>query len=73
MSYPGPPPTSPPPPGWRPPVVAEPTPPRTLPPQDHTALTTAERQAQLVTWAVGAGAGVVALLLSCVLVGRLLG
>jgi hypothetical protein len=72
VSYSGPPPTTPPPAGWRPPVVAEPAPPRRLPAQDLAALTVAERQARRVTWAVSGGASLIALLIVLVLLGRLM-
>jgi hypothetical protein len=72
VSYTGPPPTTPPPPGWRPPVSFEPIPPRKLPPQDQAALDEAERDARRVTWVVAAVAGLIALVVACVLAGGLL-
>lgn len=53
-------------------MVIQPPPPRVLPPQDHSAIDAAERLAQRVTYAVGAGAGVVALAIACALAGRAL-
>jgi type VI protein secretion system component VasF len=53
--------------------VVRPVPPRQLPPQDHTALDAAERAARRVTWAVAAAAGVIALVVACLLAGSLLG
>lgn len=67
MGYPGPPPSTPPPPGWRPALVVRPAPPRRLPAQDHAALDAAERAARRLTWAVAASAGVLAVLVACVL------
>jgi hypothetical protein len=72
VSYPGPPPTTPPPPGWRPPVVVRPRAPRQLPPQDHAELDAAERAARRVTWAVAIAAGVIALVVVCILGSSLL-
>jgi hypothetical protein len=54
-------------------VVTRPAPPRPLPPQDHTALDRAEQQARRVTWAVAAAAGLIALMVSCGLIGGLIG
>ena len=71
--YTGPPASTPPPAGWRVPVVIQPPPPRVLPPQDHSAIDAAERLALRVTYAVGAGAGVIALAVACALAGRALG
>lgn len=73
MRYSGPPPTTPPPPGWRPRVVVRPAPPRELPPQDHAALDAAERIARRVTWGVAAAAGVIVLVVACVLGGGAVG
>ncbi|MFF5174260.1 hypothetical protein ACFY3U_16695 [Micromonospora sp. NPDC000089] len=70
--YAGPPPTTPPPAGWRTPVHLQPAPPRTLPPQDMTALDAAEQRAQRLTWTVGAVAGAVLLGLFCLLCSRVL-
>ena len=67
MSYQGPPPTTPPPPGWRPPVVVRPAPPRQLPAQDHVGLDAAEQAAGRFTWVLAAVAGVVVLVVTCVL------
>ncbi|MFD1081662.1 hypothetical protein [Micromonospora andamanensis] len=70
--YSGPPPTTAPPPGWRPPVHLQPAPPRQLPGQDMIALDAQEQRAQRVTWAVGAIAGAVLVVLTCLLCTRLL-
>jgi hypothetical protein len=48
-------------------VVRDPAPPRRLPAQDRAALTAAERAARRFTWAVGAAAAVVALVVMLVL------
>ncbi|WP_239095605.1 hypothetical protein [Micromonospora lutea] len=71
-SYGGPPPTTAPPPGWRPPVHLQPAPPRHLPAQDMTGLDAQEQRAQRVTWIVGAVAGAVLVVLTCLLCTRLL-
>ncbi|MFG2099261.1 hypothetical protein ACGFJ5_01535 [Micromonospora echinaurantiaca] len=70
--YAGPPPTVPPPAGWRPPVHLQPPPPRPLPPQDMVGLDAAEQRAQRVTWGVGVVAGVVLVVLCCLLCSRVL-
>ncbi|TDC35741.1 hypothetical protein E1211_15140 [Micromonospora sp. 15K316] len=70
--YSGPPPSTPPPAGWRPPVHLQPAAPRSLPPQDMAALDLAEQRAQRVTYSVGAVAGVVLVILVCLLCSRLL-
>ncbi|MCX4386842.1 hypothetical protein OG777_07865 [Micromonospora peucetia] len=70
--YPGPPPTTPPPAGWRPPVHLRPPPPRRLPPQDMAELDAAEQRAQRLTYGVGTVAGVLLVVLVCVLCSRLL-
>ncbi|WP_325049932.1 hypothetical protein [Micromonospora radicis] len=70
--YLGPPPTTAPPAGWRPPVHLQPSPPRQLPVQDMAALDAQEQRAQRVTWGVGTIAGVVALVLVCLLCARVL-
>jgi hypothetical protein len=54
-------------------VSVAPIPPRKLPPQDHAALDEQERAARRVTWAMGAVAGLIALVVACVLAGSLLG
>jgi hypothetical protein len=51
--------------------VIQPSPPRRLPPQDHAGLDAAERAARRFTWVVAAAAGVVALVVACVLGGTL--
>ncbi|NJP32840.1 hypothetical protein [Micromonospora thermarum] len=70
--YAGPPPTTPPPSGWRPPLHVQPPPPRQLPRQDMAELDLAEQRAQRVTWTVGAVAGVLLLVLMCLLCSRLI-
>jgi hypothetical protein len=69
-SYAGPPPTTPPPPGWRPPVHLQVAAPRHLPPQDMADMDGAEQRAQRLTWSIGAVAGVVLVLLVCLLCSR---
>ncbi|MEH0984617.1 hypothetical protein [Micromonospora sp. CPCC 205556] len=68
--YAGPPPTTPPPAGWRPPVHLQAAPPRALAPQDMEAMDAAEQRAQRLTYVIGAAAGVVLLLLLCLLCSR---
>ncbi|MEU8180208.1 hypothetical protein AB0B85_26265 [Micromonospora sp. NPDC049044] len=70
--YAGPPPTVPPPTGWRPPVHLQPAPPRRLPPQDMTELDVVEQRAQRVTYGFAAGAGVVLLVVVCLLCSRII-
>ena len=70
--YPGPPVTMPPPPGWRPPVVVNPAAPGSLPPQDHAAVETEERNARTVTYGIGMIAAAVMVILTCLLCARLL-
>jgi hypothetical protein len=70
--YAGPPPTTPPPAGWRPPVHVQVPPPRRLPPQDMTAMDNAEQQSQRLTYGVGAVAGIVLVILICLLCSRVL-
>jgi hypothetical protein len=53
--------------------VTHPSPPRQLPAQDHRSLDAAERDARRVTWAVAAGAGLILLLVTCALLGRVFG
>lgn len=71
-SYPGPPRVNPPHPDWRPPTVAQPPPPRELPPQDPAAIDEAERSARTVTYGVGLIAAAVAMIALCLLCGRAL-
>ena len=71
-SYQGPPRPAPPPPAWRPPTVAQAPPPRALPPQDMDALDDAEGSARTVTYGVGMVAGAIALILLCLLCGRII-
>ncbi|MGC4865158.1 hypothetical protein ACLQ3B_06975 [Micromonospora sp. DT53] len=70
--YSGPPPSLPPPAGWRPPVHLQPAPPRQLPPQDMADLDAAEQRSQRVTYGFGAAAGVVLLVLLCLLCSRVI-
>ena len=70
--YTGPPRTDPPPAGWRPPTVAQPPPPRSMPGQDIDALDEAEGSARTVTYGVGLVAGAIALILMCLLCARAL-
>jgi len=69
-SYQGPPRTSQPSPHWRPPTIAQPPPPRTMPPQDMDALDEAEGSARTVTYGVGLVAGAIALILMCLFCAR---
>ncbi|MET7949327.1 hypothetical protein [Micromonospora sp. NPDC005324] len=68
--YSGPPPSVPPPAGWRPPVHLQPAAPRQLPQQDMAGLDAAEQRSQRVTYGFGAAAGVVLLVLLCLLCSR---
>ncbi|WP_327042602.1 hypothetical protein OG400_10080 [Micromonospora ureilytica] len=70
--YSGPPPSLPPPAGWRPPVHLQPAPPRQLPPQDMADLDAVEQRSQRVTYGFGAAAGVVLLVLLCLLCSRVI-
>jgi hypothetical protein len=70
QSYDGPPRTPRPSPFWRPPTVAHPPPPRTMPGQDIHALDEAEGAARTVTYGVGLVAGAIALILMCLLCAR---
>jgi hypothetical protein len=69
-SYDGPPRTPRPSPFWRPPTVAHPPPPRTMPGQDIDALDEAEGAARTMTYGVGLVAGAIALILMCLLCAR---
>ncbi|MEU6074652.1 hypothetical protein [Micromonospora sp. NPDC047074] len=69
--YAGPPTATPPPAGWRPPVHLRPPPPRQLPPQDMAGLDGAEQRAQQVTYGIGAVAGVVLVIVVCLLCSRI--
>lgn len=51
--------------------MIQPSPPRRLPPQDHAGLDAAEQTARQFTWVVAAVAGVIALVVACVLGGSL--
>ncbi|GIM96029.1 hypothetical protein Ato02nite_078220 [Paractinoplanes toevensis] len=68
--YPGPPRADPPPASWRPPTIAQPPPPRSLPGQDMDALDDAEGSARTVTYGVGLVAGAIAVILMCLLCAR---
>ncbi|MEU4687362.1 translation initiation factor 2 [Actinoplanes sp. NPDC023714] len=70
QSYTGPPRTDPPAPGWRPPTIAHPPPPRSMPAQDIDALDEAEGSARTVTYGVGLVAGAVGIILICLLCAR---
>ncbi|MCO8272508.1 translation initiation factor 2 [Actinoplanes sp. TRM 88003] len=71
-TYPGPPRTPPPSAHWRPPTIASPPPPRSLPPQDMDALDESEGSARTVTYGVGLVAAAIALILLCLLCARFL-
>jgi len=68
--YQGPPRSNPPPPDWRPPTLAQPPLPRSLPAQDMDALDEAEGTARTVTYGVGLVAGAIAVILMCLLCAR---
>lgn len=70
--YAGPPRTEPPPRGWRPPLVAPPATPRTLPPQDRERIDAEERAAHTLTLGVGMIAGAILLIATCLLCSRAL-
>lgn len=70
--YEGPPRPAPPSPHWRPPTIAQPPPPRQMPSQDMAALDEAEGSARTVTYGIGLVAGAIALILLCLLCGRLI-
>ncbi|HET6484098.1 MAG TPA: translation initiation factor 2 [Actinoplanes sp.] len=70
--YSGPPRTPPPSPHWRPPTIAQPPAPRSMPAQDMDALDDAEGSARTVTYGVGLVAGAIVLLLLCLLCARVL-
>lgn len=57
-------------PHWRPPLVSQPPPPRTMPGQDMDALDESEGAARTVTYGVGLVAGAIALILMCLLCAR---
>ena len=71
-TYPGPPRTPPPSANWRPPTIASPPPPRSLPTQDMDALDDSEGSARTVTYGVGLVAGAIALILLCLLCARVI-
>ena len=68
--YAGPPKAGPPPFGWRPPVVVQPSTPRAIPPQEHSAIDDREQTAETITSGVGLIAGAIMLVLVLVLCGR---
>lgn len=68
--YAGPPRSNPPPTAWRPPVVAEPLPPGTLPEQDHDRIDVEEQAARTLTTGVGMVVGAICLVLLLVLCAR---
>lgn len=70
-AYTGPPRTEPPSPHWRPPTVAHPPPPREMPSQDLDALDESEGSARTLTFGIGLVAGAIALILMCLVCGRL--
>ncbi|WP_246612617.1 translation initiation factor 2 [Paractinoplanes bogorensis] len=70
--YQGPPRTGRPSANWRPPTIAHPPPPRSLPPQNMDALDEAEGSARTVTYGVGLVAGAIALILLCLLCARMI-
>ncbi|MGI5247103.1 translation initiation factor 2 [Dactylosporangium sp. CA-139066] len=70
--YTGAPRSTPPPHGWRPPVVENPAPPRTLPAQDVERIEREEQAATILTKGMGIFAGAVALVLLLILCGRVL-
>lgn len=57
---------------WRPPVYVQPPPPRRLPAQDPDSIDAEERGARTMTTVVGAVAGVVLLIVTCLLCGRMI-
>jgi hypothetical protein len=71
-AYQGPPRTPPPSAHWRPPLIAEPPPPRTLPRQNAAAVDEEEGSARTMTYGIGLVAGAVALILMCLLCARAL-
>jgi hypothetical protein len=68
--YAGPPPTNPPPGHWRPPIVAQPAPPGTLPEQNHDRLDVEEQAARTLTTGIGLVAGAILLVLLLVICAR---
>jgi hypothetical protein len=70
--YTGPPRATPPPAGWRPPLVVQVPPPRTMPVQDLDRLDAAEEQARTLTYGVAMIAGAIMLVLMLVVCGRAL-
>ncbi len=70
--YSGPPRTGRPSANWRPPTIAHPPPPRSMPGQDMDALDDDEGSARTVTYGVGLVAGAIALILLCLLCARVI-
>ncbi|OJF15694.1 translation initiation factor 2 [Couchioplanes caeruleus] len=69
-AYEGPPRPAPASPLWRPPVVSEPPPPRSMPAQDMEALDESEGAARTITYGVGLVAGAIALIVMFLLCAR---
>jgi hypothetical protein len=72
VAYAGPPATTPPPAGWRPPLVVQAPPPRTLPPQDLPRLDAAEHEARTLTYGIAMVSAAIMIVLVLVLCGRAL-
>jgi hypothetical protein len=68
--YSGPPRTDPPAGNWRPPIIQQPPPPRSMPAQNADALDESERSARTVTFGIGLVAGAIALIVMCLLCAR---
>ncbi|MEU4216250.1 translation initiation factor 2 [Actinoplanes sp. NPDC026623] len=71
-TYQGPPRTPPPSPQWRPPMVQKPPQPRSMPGQNMDVLDESEGTARTMTYGVGLVAGAIALILMCLLCGRVI-
>jgi hypothetical protein len=71
-TYQGPPRVEAPSPFWRPPLVAKPPPPRSMPGQNMDALDEDEGSARTVTYGVGLVAAAIGLILMCLLCARLI-
>ncbi|MFC7528023.1 translation initiation factor 2 [Actinoplanes sp. GCM10030250] len=72
LGYAGPPRADPPIAGWRPPTIAHPPPPRSMPGQDIDALEESEGSARTVTYGIGLVTGAIAVVLMCLLCSRFL-
>jgi hypothetical protein len=68
--YTGPPRTLPPPPDWRPKLLVQPPPPRTLPKQDMATLDAQEKEERTLTYGIGMVAGAILLVVLLILCGR---